>query len=424
MPTQRRSLIKKAVYRTVDALSSRRTYDHFNWVTIWTITRQCNLRCKYCYVDFVDYNPENFRRGLDHILSHPPKWLILHGGEPTSVPDLPDALRRIREVRPDIFVTSESNLTYKSRTMELAELVNHFEISWDGLGDINKQTRGISGDVIERHLRELAPKCRDLNVKLSISVVISTINYRHLGPLIERMQEIEPNMDCIFFVLHPKSNPMSVAHRDDTFQEFLGILKDLQRQYPGKITYPEAMPVQDKLRCFAQFFVSHIHETGEPYYCKRSHHLAAFQERQFSGRGWRGVRDFAEHSWQLFDSLVFRRFGPTCMKPCDWGYNIEKILFSPEGADTLARCHPLHGAIIQKKQQKQLNLLLKKARTKLTVDDITKYLVYNGVPHSLPSFYLQGYSLPGGSPPVTAAATDPSPAEVQETGAATATTVR
>jgi hypothetical protein len=340
-------------------------------------------------VDFVDYDPDNFRRGADFILSNPPKWLIIHGGEPTSVKELRGVLSQIREKRSDVFITSETNMTYLKQVLELTDYVNHWEVSCDGLGEINRQVRGISGDVIIKHLRELMPVAREKNVKVSISVVISTVNYKHLDELMDALYEVDPNIDCIYFVLHPKSNPLSVAHAEETWSEFQGILKQLQGKYEGKITYPEAIPVQEELRCFAQYFISHVHESGEPYFCKRDHHLQAFKQRQFGGGGMKSMKEFVRHSWQLFDTLVFRKHAPLCMQPCDWGYNVHKMIFGKEALRSLEDCYALHGATLNEDGERLLNFLQKKAGSDLTLSQIKQYLIASGKPFILPSFYKE-----------------------------------
>ena len=80
-----------------------------------TLTRNCNLRCSFCYAKGTEYkesdilNFEEYRKIVDFCCEAKVKSIVFTGGEPLLYPRLIDAVRYIKEKDPAIMVAMATN---------------------------------------------------------------------------------------------------------------------------------------------------------------------------------------------------------------------------------------------------------------------------------------------------------------------------
>ncbi len=337
-------------------------YPHFNWIVVWTVTRACNLRCKYCPVAYAAHNPEGFRKGTEFLEKEPPKMLILHGGEPVLVDGLVDALKRIREKRPDIYILLETNATLPEKVKEVLPYIDHIEASMDALGDINRRVRGVDGDIIFENIRHLFNAASAEGKSLVITAVVTIENYRHLDSLIEAGRSLKKDLQIGFFVMHPKTNPLSVRHDSEVWEEFKGVIRDLRNRYPENVRYKGETSTSQKMRCFAQFFISHLMDDGTLYRCKSQQHIDIFRRKQFGGKGLKRVLEFGRQTAHLADILLLRKMATMCYRPCDWGLPLMAFFTAKnrEGFEKFAGWPALRGMRMDRGEERRLVKFMKR----------------------------------------------------------------
>lgn len=115
------------------------------------ITRECNLRCTYCYSSSGipmrnELSSQELARLWGEIAALQPEKVIFTGGEPLSRPDLVDLLGGLRQVDPERRIRSCLNTNGILVTQAVADrlhgLVDEVRISLDGMRERNDRLRG------------------------------------------------------------------------------------------------------------------------------------------------------------------------------------------------------------------------------------------------------------------------------------------
>jgi MoaA/NifB/PqqE/SkfB family radical SAM enzyme len=163
----------------------------------FTITNNCNLRCKMCgqwseqgYI----YNKEGTRkeemtikdwqRLADEAAAHHISSLLIRGGEPFLFPDIIELLQYIHDK--GIFISIDSNGTLlKKYAADLLRIGNiHITVSIDGPEDIHDQVRNVKGcfgKIKEGlHLLDELEKSSKNKISRSICFTISPYSMRGL----------------------------------------------------------------------------------------------------------------------------------------------------------------------------------------------------------------------------------------------------
>ncbi len=294
-------------------------YPQFNWFVIWTVTTWCNLNCEYCYVGDRTDKRADLLKAAREIARVKPRFLGLHGGEPVLREELPQALSEIRQACPKTLILTETNATSPQKVITCLSWLNHIEISLDGLGDINRQVRGVDGDRILANFLEIRQQALQTKTTLSISTVLTTVNYKAFPDLVEVVQGKAPGTAFAVFVMHPKDRPLSVCHDAETWRKCREMLRTVTAAYP-QVRYKGDVTVRSSCRCGAQYFIRHINPMGEWYDCKPNMHLDIFRRRTAHVRGWGGQWQILKEGLHLLDVLMLRKSrGMTCHEPCDWG---------------------------------------------------------------------------------------------------------
>jgi MoaA/NifB/PqqE/SkfB family radical SAM enzyme len=301
------------------------SYRNFNWFVIWTVTTYCNLDCTYCYVGDRKDKKRNIEKGVDELIRAKPRFLGIHGGEPSLVPELPLALERFKKSSPNTFILTETNATYPEKIFDMLPFLNHIELSLDGLGDINKEVRGVDGDFIFRNFRKIHAETEKAGTSVSISTVLTTVNYRHFRNLVEKVADCAPGVEFAVFVMHPKENPLSVCHDEKIWKECKEIISGITEDHPN-IKFKGDITVRPQCRCGAQFFIRHLDKMGNWFDCKPHMHLNIFRSKTKEARGIRGQIEILKQAFHLLDVLVLRKEkGLKCLAPCDWGEPLEPV---------------------------------------------------------------------------------------------------
>jgi len=273
---------------------------HILWHVVWDMTRRCNLRCSYCPVN----QDEPVRPGdtwdiAKAIIGCPPEFLILTGGEPTLLDDLPDVLAAITSRRPHTKVILNTN-GLRLKAMERAlPYVARLAISLDSLDESNRKNRGIGPEQVTANIAELAKSDSVSSGKAQICVaaVVTRDTLESIPRTIAGIKQIHPCIELDFKPMLPYSDKrspfcepglkaryftMAETYRDSAYFYGTGRSK--------RLTTP--------FLCWAQFLKLDINVQGDILSCRHFNH---------SG-----------------DRLL-----PTpCPAPCDCTEYIDDILFS------------------------------------------------------------------------------------------------
>lgn len=110
------------------------------------VTKNCNLRCNYCYVDFNRITKAEELSGVeimnlvDEMYSCGTRWIRLMGGEPLLRDDIGDIIKYIKMKGMLCDIATNGTLIMK-RTEEI-KMLDTVSISIDGPKHINDKTRG------------------------------------------------------------------------------------------------------------------------------------------------------------------------------------------------------------------------------------------------------------------------------------------
>ncbi len=159
------------------------------------LTNRCNIRCKYCYEDIVrngmDMSSEIFQQLVRSILastSAPRLLLILHGGEPTTLPEewfeenLGYACSLAKEYGKNLEFSIQSNLVDISDRK--LEIFKEFGVGIGGSLDnpdfISESMRPLARKALETFLR-----ARGLGIRIGLLATINQSNLKQMRPFCE-----------------------------------------------------------------------------------------------------------------------------------------------------------------------------------------------------------------------------------------------
>jgi len=166
----------------------------------FTITNQCNLRCKMCgqwsAEGYLHHQQANLKQNLtltdwqrltDEIATHQISSVLIRGGEPFFFPEIIELLTYIHDQ--GLFISIDTNGTLlKKYAADLLRIGNiHLTISVDGPEEIHDQVRGVAGSFrrIQAGLAWLTELEKNSETKISraICFTISPYSVRGLGEM-------------------------------------------------------------------------------------------------------------------------------------------------------------------------------------------------------------------------------------------------
>lgn len=149
-----------------------------------TLTRNCNLRCEFCYAkkagykcaDTVDYR--DLKKVIDFCNAAKVRYVVLSGGEPTLYPDLLATIKYIKSQCHAMVPTIATNGTMlddieRCRSLVVAG-VGYFDVSLKG-GDSDEFKRITGVDLYGKQLQAIA-NLSSLGVDFTCSMVLSPTN--------------------------------------------------------------------------------------------------------------------------------------------------------------------------------------------------------------------------------------------------------
>ncbi len=173
---------------------------------LFEITNACSAACEYCYArdrDVTHARPEMLEKIAREILAETPIHSItLIGGEPLEHPDLLDIISRLSPLNIPLAITTSALLLDDVTMANLIEAgIRTFEISLDTTNP--KVFRTLKrGDDVKLIMHRIA-KLAAAGVSVTVSVVLSRLNYEGLGDLVEFCFAVGVTGMSILRVLRP-----------------------------------------------------------------------------------------------------------------------------------------------------------------------------------------------------------------------------
>lgn len=180
---------------------------HQKPITVWNVSRRCNLRCVHCYSasDNVAYPGElttvEGKAMIDQLADYGVPVLLFSGGEPMMHPDLFELMNyaKLRGLRT---VLSTNGTLISNITLQYLKATNvsQIGISIDGLGTVNDQFRGRKGafgDALHGIQLSLAH-----GIRTSLRFTLTRHNMHQLDELFDLVEEENIPRFCIYHLAY------------------------------------------------------------------------------------------------------------------------------------------------------------------------------------------------------------------------------
>jgi MoaA/NifB/PqqE/SkfB family radical SAM enzyme len=345
--------LKTGVCRSIEKVlqqSARDNYILFPWTLLWEINYLCNLKCIYCchHSDPQLVDPEKV---LERIIEIQPKMLTISGGEPLLLNNIEKIVRTIRKRINPILILNTNLVTRLDHLLSWLDQVDVIHTSIDGLGEINKATRGISGDVVIKNIKKVLPVVEKAHkgVILTMSVMRND-NYMHAADLIREIAGISPRLIMAFAPQEPVYDPASLGSNPENMQKFRDMVLPLRGKYNFYLAGTLATPLtrdfysstdaervrnepdseQDCVRCARQYFRMKVDPMGKESTCKPDIYIGHFMN-VIGRKIWEGNR--LSIPMDIVRAVHSLRIAPTnlkCWAPCKCEEFIDDILRAKE----------------------------------------------------------------------------------------------
>lgn len=174
---------------------------------VWSLSYQCNLRCKHCYQNASQRSSDELT--LDEQLNIVEQMaragvslVVLSGGEPLANPSLEKLIERIKQHKMAVSIDSNGVLLDKEMVQHLKQLgVDSIEISLDSVNaESHDRFRGLEG-AFEKTL-DAVELCSDAGIFTTVATTSTKLNYAESGELIS-LARSRGAQRVVFFDLVP-----------------------------------------------------------------------------------------------------------------------------------------------------------------------------------------------------------------------------
>jgi hypothetical protein len=219
-----------------------------------------------------------------------------------------------------------------NRLLRILPYIDTVSISIDGLGEVNKWTRGVDGNQILSCIKECVNqiKRQNLGTHIRTIAVITNQNYLHFAALAKEIHNISPDIRVHATFMKPYTHPLSLISHTANYKAFIENVQKLNGDYHGiKLEGPPLNEGQHReVVCYRQFFKAWVMEEGDfvtckpPAYIKHYYHelIEAIPNRNYSGS--------VSALKRMIDTCLIHRYDPICPFPCDCGEYMENILLA------------------------------------------------------------------------------------------------
>lgn len=316
-----------------------RAYPNFFWELSWDITYVCNLRCTYCTEPRQREHPD-IGPALEKIFRLRPKFMQVVGGEPLLVPGIAGHLAAIKErVNPTILLITNM-MVQEDVVRSVVPYIDTLLVSIDALGGINREQRGVDGDLVLKRMVALSDWMKAQGLAkpvLSTSTVITRQSLEGLLDLGRRMREVLPEVCLGLGIVSPYWHPQSFGYDRGAMERLREILDQMTEEglnyyftdddYPeSKASLREKGTLPAEVDCRRQFFRANILPDGSLAACKPSYYARCFVPRMRECLSSGRYCETALLFWRAIDQFILKKSGTDCYFPCKCTLWMEELL--------------------------------------------------------------------------------------------------
>ena len=175
-------------------------------ITVWNITRTCNLRCVHCYSDSnaMQYPGELSWKEMQEVVKDLADYqipsLLLSGGEPLIHPRFFDLVDVASDAGLKLTISTNGTLITPEKAARLkAANVAYVGISLDGIGEIHDQFRRKEGafDAAVRGFRN----CHAVDQKTGLRLTLTSHNVENIGQILDFIEDQEIQRVCFYHLV-------------------------------------------------------------------------------------------------------------------------------------------------------------------------------------------------------------------------------
>ena len=175
-------------------------------ITVWNITRTCNLRCVHCYSDSnaMQYPGELSWKEMQAVVKDLAAYqipsLLLSGGEPLIHPRFFDLVDLASEAGLKLTISTNGTLITPEKAARLKSAnVAYVGISLDGIGEIHDQFRRKDGafDAAVRGFRN----CHAVDQKTGLRLTLTSHNVENIDQILDFIEDQEIQRVCFYHLV-------------------------------------------------------------------------------------------------------------------------------------------------------------------------------------------------------------------------------
>jgi Fe-coproporphyrin III synthase len=203
-------------------------------VTVWNVTRRCNLRCVHCYTDSEnirypdELTTEEGKAFLGDLADFEVPAILFSGGEPLVRKDLFELVGRAVELGLRPTLSTNGTLIDKKTAARIKESgFTYVGISLDGIGEVNDCFRGKKGafDLAMRGFRNLV----ELGQRVGLRLTLTRRNYQDLDKIFDFIEEEKIDRACFYHLVYA-GRGASITESDLTHRQSRHALDIIMRR--------------------------------------------------------------------------------------------------------------------------------------------------------------------------------------------------
>jgi len=190
-------------------------------ITVWNITRTCNLRCVHCYSDSNaaqypgELTWEHMAAVVADLAAYEVPSLLLSGGEPLIHPRFFDLVKLAGEAGMRLTISTNGTLiTPEKAALLKAANVAYVGISLDGIGKIHDEFRRKEG-AFDGAVRGFQ-NCHDVGQKTGLRLTLTRHNVQNIDRILDFIEDREIQRVCFYHLVPAgRGSAMQVLGADE-----------------------------------------------------------------------------------------------------------------------------------------------------------------------------------------------------------------
>ncbi|MFB3817022.1 MAG: radical SAM protein [Candidatus Methylomirabilales bacterium] len=176
-------------------------------VTVWNVTRTCNLRCIHCYTDSEarryggELTTAEGKRLLEDLAAFAVPAVLFSGGEPLARPDLLELVAYARGLGLRPTLSTNGTLITEEAAARIREAgFTYVGISLDGIGPVNDQFRGMAG-AFDRAVRGFKA-CVAAGQRVGLRLTLTRHNVANLHAIFDFLEAERIDRACFYHLVY------------------------------------------------------------------------------------------------------------------------------------------------------------------------------------------------------------------------------